>query len=219
MDISRGNTILSQNMDPITRLGRKIPDECENPVDRWIINQATWLSPIFSQSLLTNTPNKLTTISLITGLLSVYLYLNSYHVLSAIMYFTTHAFDCFDGYYARRYDMVTKFGDWYDHITDVITYSSLTILVCYNYWSQPLIIIILFILSMITSIQLDCQEIYYDGDSSEGEFYNIVIGKMLECIYRPKTKKEAYYVMKNYTKYLGCATNVLYLCLIIMFSP
>jgi phosphatidylglycerophosphate synthase len=36
-------------------------------------------------------------------------------------------FDCFDGYFARKHDMITVFGDWYDHITDWLV----VLLLCY----------------------------------------------------------------------------------------
>ena len=41
----------------------------------------------------------------------------------SFFYFLGYYFDCIDGPMARKYNMVTLFGDWYDHITDMICFS------------------------------------------------------------------------------------------------
>ena len=33
--------------------------------------------------------------------------------------FVGYFFDCMDGHFARKYNMVTEFGDMYDYITDL----------------------------------------------------------------------------------------------------
>ena len=68
------------------------------------------------------TPNGITTLSLIFGLLSVFLFYKKHYYSAALSYFISYIFDCTDGMYARKYNMVTKFGDYYDHIKDVIVY-------------------------------------------------------------------------------------------------
>ena len=42
------------------------------------------------------------------------------YIISAILYLTRYIFDCIDGFYARKYNMTTVFGDWYDHISDIL---------------------------------------------------------------------------------------------------
>ena len=97
---------------------RKLPPEMEHPIDNLNINIGASLSPYFKN--LNFTPNTLTTISLITGLLSVYYYTQQNYIYSAILFYISYMFDCWDGYYARRYQMISKFGDKYDHIKDVV---------------------------------------------------------------------------------------------------
>jgi len=41
-------------------------------------------------------------------------------IVSFIFYLIQYNFDSVDGYHARRKNMITEFGDHYDHITDLI---------------------------------------------------------------------------------------------------
>ncbi len=62
----------------------------------------------------------LTTLSFITGLFSAYyFYLKKYN-LSVMFYIISYWFDTVDGHFARKYNMQTNFGDYYDHVTDVL---------------------------------------------------------------------------------------------------
>jgi phosphatidylglycerophosphate synthase len=65
--------------------------------------------------------------------------------------------DCLDGYIARKYNMVTEFGDWYDHVTDLIGFISLLVLLYYTN-NNIIVIIPLIILSMLSMIQMNNQE-------------------------------------------------------------
>jgi len=68
------------------------------------------------------TPNHLTTCNIITSIISgYYLYKNTKSV-AIIFLILSYIFDCSDGLYARKYKMVSKFGDYYDHISDLIQY-------------------------------------------------------------------------------------------------
>lgn len=97
---------------------RKLPEKYENPIDNILINIAERLNPIFYK--LGFSPNGITTLSLITGLLFNYYYYIGNYKVSALMMSLSYFFDCMDGNFARTYNMQTKFGDYYDHIKDVI---------------------------------------------------------------------------------------------------
>jgi len=97
---------------------RKLPEKYENPIDNVLINIAEKLNPIFYR--LGFNPNGITTLSLITGLLFNYYYYIDKYELSALMLVFSYFFDCMDGNFARTYKMQTKFGDYYDHIKDVV---------------------------------------------------------------------------------------------------
>jgi hypothetical protein len=67
--------------------------------------------------------------------------------------------DCVDGEYARKYNKVTKFGDNYDHISDLITTLVLfTILFMYSETKYSLIIALIFLFT--ASQQMICMERY-----------------------------------------------------------
>ena len=100
--------------------GRKIIKENENPIDNLIIYTTDILNPFFYKLKLT--PNDLTTISLIIGLFSPLLIYNQYYISGGILFFISYMFDCYDGNYARTYNMASDFGDLYDHISDIIKF-------------------------------------------------------------------------------------------------
>ena len=45
---------------------------------------------------------------------------NNNYILACIYYFISYFFDVLDGIYAREYNMVSEFGDYYDHIKDIV---------------------------------------------------------------------------------------------------
>ena len=131
--------------------------------------------------------------------------------MSAFFLFLAYFFDCCDGFFARKYDMITVAGDLYDHITDLFTYAIIIYLIYNKYKYRVhkiyLISIIIFgILSLL--IQLGCQEIHHNEDTSA----TIKSTKMF-C---PK-QKNVESVMK-YTRYFGFGTFVVILLSFILCS-
>lgn len=143
---------------------RKLSRELENPVDNVLLDGIDKVSPIFKA--LNFTPNMLTTLSLIFGLGSVSFLLQEKYITSACLYFVSYFFDCFDGNFARRYKMVSQFGDYYDHIKDVIIFCLLYFSLYLKYKTVdgylkflPLILVPLLILMMMN---IGCQEKYFN---------------------------------------------------------
>lgn len=178
---------------------RKIKSEYENPIDNVILNLCEEICPILKRYNFT--PNMITTISLFFGILSVY-YLYLYKIgLFAIFFMLSYFFDCVDGHYARKYDMVTKFGDTYDHIKDLVVYLSVifVLLIRFRIRTKDKILAITFliVIMVLCQMHLGCQEKIYDKDESDTlHFMRNFCGKDAE---------------KNilYTKYFGCGTFVL----------
>jgi len=102
--------------------GRKIKSEYENPIDNWIYKLVSSMDNIFYQ--INFTPNILTFLSLTTGLLSSY-YLKKKNYVSILLLFISYFLDYSDGYFARKHNMVSEFGDFFDHISDVVKSFSL----------------------------------------------------------------------------------------------
>jgi phosphatidylglycerophosphate synthase len=106
--------------------GRKIDAKFDDVIDYHILNLVDYLGPPFYRMGLS--PNVFTTLSLIFALASGYFLRNKAYAIAGTCWFINYFFDSIDGNFARRYDMMSQFGDWYDHVTDYIGYA----LVCYS---------------------------------------------------------------------------------------
>jgi phosphatidylglycerophosphate synthase len=181
---------------------RKIDSKDENPIDNLNIYVADKISPFFKS--LGFSPNGITTLSLLFGMLSIYFLYKDYNVWwFAIAYYISYFFDCMDGFYARKYSMVTKFGDAYDHIKDVtVTIGVLTVLYFKNRSCPSKVLWIVaavFFLSLFLSMaHLGCQEKIYN---KEGESDALLFTKNL-C---PGDPKESI----KFLRYFGCGTFTL----------
>lgn len=105
-------------------------------------------------------PNLLTLLGLISSLRAIY-YLSKYKTfLFSIFFLLSQVFDVFDGYLARKYNLSSKFGDYFDHISDAIK----TILffyvlfIKYNLSQSKLIIFIFIILLILLLVFVGYQE-------------------------------------------------------------
>lgn len=135
---------------------RKIPEELENPIDNIFINAASATSVFYKEYDLS--PNTLTTFSLIFGILCPLLYAYNFIYFSAITFIFSYYYDNLDGFYARKYNRVTRFGDLYDHFADVFKGMALT----YVMRNSPKLYIIVAVLvfgSLIVSFHLSLQEL------------------------------------------------------------
>ena len=97
---------------------RKLPNHMECPFDTILYTVIEPLSRFFH--ILNFTPNMLTTISTIFGAMSFYFLYKRKEGFFVISFISYYLFDCLDGYYARKYGLCSKFGDYYDHIKDFI---------------------------------------------------------------------------------------------------
>jgi phosphatidylglycerophosphate synthase len=145
---------------------RKINDDMECPCDNFVIKICEETAPLFKS--LNFTPNMITTVSLMFGLLAYYAISIGNYKLACLHIFLAYYFDCLDGYYARQYKMETEFGDYYDHFSDTGKF----ILITYGiYLQRPDIftfvnISIVSILLLLSLIHLGCQEKYHDEKMS-----------------------------------------------------
>jgi len=187
---------------------RKLPEQMDNFVDNAMLKVVEIIQPYFYKFGFI--PNALTTISLITWLFGIYFFINDglyYTFYAALFMMISYFFDCFDGHFARSYNMVTKFGDYYDHIADVskviiLMYFIYTIYQSKSYFILPIIIISLF----FTFIHMACQELYY------GKTTDTLSLLKYFCI---SNKKNVNNTLKI-TRYFGCGTFyiVMVLCVI-----
>lgn len=148
----------------------KLESHQEHPLEILCYKFADFISPFCYNIGLT--PNGLTTISNIGAVIAIYAALKKNYVLFTIGYIVKYLFDCADGFFARKYKMTSKFGDKYDHYSD-IAFWTILIWVLWNKfsfrkWAFPyrgfFIAGMLGILIM-TWIHMGCQEVIYAAKS------------------------------------------------------
>uniref|UniRef100_A0A6C0EL69 CDP-alcohol phosphatidyltransferase n=1 Tax=viral metagenome TaxID=1070528 RepID=A0A6C0EL69_9ZZZZ len=153
-------------------------DEC--PVDNFLNDIADWLSPLFKKMYFT--PNGITTLSLIFGLLSAWFLWKGKVWLFAILYMISFFFDCMDGLYARKYKMTSKFGDWYDHIKDWVVGLILVVIIFMRYKDRcsPSVLIIVavvfLLLTVLMGIFVGCQDKKRSKGASLTLFQKMCVG-------------------------------------------
>jgi phosphatidylglycerophosphate synthase len=180
---------------------RKVPENLENPIDNMIYKDMENVGKFFKENNFT--PNMLTTISAFFGLLSIYAICKNKFIVAGILYFISYYFDCLDGYYARKYNMVTKFGDYYDHVKDIVVFMGLIFVLIYKKLHIGLLFIIPFFFLML--VHFGCQEVYYEHNESDTLDFT-------RYLCPTDDKKELEKIMK-YTRYFGCGTVILIFCL------
>ena len=139
--------------------GRKIHEKYENPIDNILIDQCEKVSGYLYA--LKFTPNMITSIGLVIGLLSVYFMYKKNYIVAGFLFVLCYFFDCLDGYYARKYNMVTRFGDYYDHLRDVLIFSLVSFFIFHhlnNAFEKSTFVIVMSIFLFLMSVHMGCQE-------------------------------------------------------------
>lgn len=113
-----------------------------------------------------------------------------------------------DGFYARKYSMVSKFGDIYDHVKDVVVMGVLIVMI-YRYrprgWLTWILVFVILAGSGILMVaHLGCQERVHDSNESDSLSY----GKAL-CLGDLEDKLRT-------SRFFGCGTWTIILILVII---
>jgi hypothetical protein len=185
----------------------KIQEHHENTFDIYIYKFIDDHLHLYKQLGLT--PNMVTTLSLLSGVFSAYMIHKKNYKSAGLLFFLGYYFDCVDGKLARKYNMTSKFGDYYDHITDIIKFG----LVMYALYKDnntkfKTFAVVIILLLVLCFYHLGCQEGVYNNDSinSESPTLNII-----------KPNKESSILNIDKTKYFGCGTFYIIISLIIFF--
>ncbi len=113
------STVQEEQLDTQSNTtGKKLLPEHQDVVDFQLDKLVVILNPMFKS--INFTPNHITTLSLIFGLITLYLLWKKHCMLAGVSYFISYFFDCQDGNYARTYKMYSEFGSLYDHISDAV---------------------------------------------------------------------------------------------------
>jgi len=151
---------------------RKLQAQYEDPIDTFLIDLCDYFNPIFKR--LNFTPNGITTLSLVTGLFSIYYLWKDSYVLASIFFILQYFFDCADGNYARKYKMTSKFGDLYDHIKDYLVFIGFMYVLYSKIKNRSIaflltVVLISSVYSVGMAIHYGCQEKYYEVNNPEKE--------------------------------------------------
>jgi phosphatidylglycerophosphate synthase len=186
----------------------KIPAYLDNPINYPIYSHIdTTLDTYYKLNF---TPNILTTISLILGLSSVYAVYKDYYKTGALLFFIAYYYDCADGKFARKYNQVTKFGDYYDHISDFIKFG-LMFYVLYlkiqpkSFQTKLILFTILILLFVLAILQFGCQEILYQYSESPSVKWTTYFVNPANCKNQVK-----------YTRYFSMTTLTIYICVCLL---
>lgn len=143
--------------------GRKLPPHLENPIDNILLEGCARIHPFFRK--MGFTANGITWLSALLQGIALGLFYHQWHIAAALTYFVGYFLDVLDGYYARRYNMVSSYGDALDHGKDwmVITAFFLILMTrTYISWERKA----LFLggtafFGLLTTWYMGCQETYY----------------------------------------------------------
>lgn len=154
---------------------RKVDRNLDNPIDNLFVDIGDYLMPFFKKT--GHTPNMLTTYSFIFGLASVYFLYKDDIFNFGLCFIVGYMFDCWDGYMARTYNMVSPFGDLYDHISDITVGFSLAY-VAYNKYKHKLTIPLVIVIGVMTYLMqkhVGCyQKFYIESNKKEKETIDFV---------------------------------------------
>jgi hypothetical protein len=190
---------------------RKIPEKYDDKLDNLLYRIADLLCPF--AFYIGMTPNMITTLSLISCIISITLLLKKYYIWACLFLFLSYYFDCMDGHMARKYNMVTVFGDYYDHISDVLKLTAVLITLYYiNKTKFFRFIPIIIILAILMTRHLGCQELLYNKDQSP-TLSNL---KSFCPVNNPNNMSQVKKALLN-TRFFGCGTFYTGLLLMIIY--
>ena len=148
----------------------KMPKQYNNKIDSFLFEKLT--HPVIDWAYKKNlTPNYFTTLSFLSQVWSLYYLLTFNPYMYAFLYILGYYFDCLDGPMARKYNMVTKFGDYYDHVTDIVCFilANLIYIVNYRLFSYTYIMYLYCFMGLGLIKYIGLQESYYDEKAGTEE--------------------------------------------------
>ena len=190
---------------------RKIPAEAENPIDNVIYVGVEAVAPAFYNWGWT--PNMITTASNVAAAISVYCIYQRKFAASAALFLLAYFFDCLDGYVARKYNMVTVFGDWYDHISDALKVVFVFIALLQIDFKLFLMVFLIYLCFIaLACVHLGHQELYYNAKSESGTLHALTF----LCDVKDRNDKMEIMDKMQYTRYFGIGTKIMYIVFVLL---
>jgi phosphatidylglycerophosphate synthase len=183
----------------------KIPSTYECPFDIVLLKYIDSHLKFYKE--LNLTPNIITTISILFSILSAYNIFKGNFKTSTLLFIIAYYFDCVDGKLARKYNMVSKFGDYYDHFSDIFK----IVIILYalykvNKKKYNDIKYFIYSLFLLCLLHLGYQEVIYSSDESPtlSLFKNVA-----QKDNNPEQRIKL-------TRFFGCGTVIIVICIIIL---
>ena len=149
------------------------------------------------------TPNMLTALSILFGVFTFVAFLKEQYVVASVLFWISYLFDCCDGNFARKYRLVTKFGDKLDHMNDLFRNGLVLALIMWKDLNRIHFFFIVCILIMLTAYHMSCQELNYDKPEESAT---------LNFVQLCKDKRHI-----RWTRYGGCGTLVIFMTIYLAF--
>lgn len=162
---------------------RKLSSDIECPVDDILYNHI--IDPSYK---LTNslglTPNDITTFSVLFGSVAVYFLYKKEFLLFSISFILYYICDVLDGYTARKNKQCSKLGDYYDHVTDFITFIPIILIIFWRLYNKKLYIhiVVFLIFLFMFNLHMSCQELHIqDTIPEDSECHSETLGLIKIC--------------------------------------
>jgi phosphatidylglycerophosphate synthase len=194
-------------------LSGKVHHSLEDPVSQLFYDISDQLSPHLHG--LKISPNMVTLQRFIVFIIGfIYFFEKKMYRSAALIYMYAYFCDCLDGHLSRKYNMETTFGDYFDHITDIVTIliSVYFIALTLNERYRWILFIIMLILG-ISLLQTGCQERYLEmANINKSEFRS----KSARCLC-PQSLVSNHEIedVMEITKFFGPGTYHLFIMILI----
>ncbi len=107
--------------------GKKVDLKYDSPYEYIFVELCQKTKGFFRK--LNFTPNMITALSLLSSILMYKAFRKGKYHQAGLLILASYYFDCLDGIFARTYNMTSKFGDFFDHASDIITIVLMTLAV------------------------------------------------------------------------------------------
>ena len=182
---------------------RKIDRSIENPLDNILLDLSEKVSPFFKKT--GHTPNLITLYSAITATISMYALYNKFFYIFSANWLVAYFFDNLDGFFARKYKMVTKLGDTLDHTKDTIMWVITVIILITKYQIPKHFILGFILIGIFCAKHISCQQVLYKNNDIK-ESISILCSL---C----KTPKDI-----RWTRFFGGGSLYLFIIVLVAFS-
>tara|TARA_B100001093_G_C26541681_1_gene890574 strand:- start:7 stop:657 length:651 start_codon:yes stop_codon:yes gene_type:complete len=187
-------------------------DEHDNKFTNHLKNYLIKITPLFYKLKLT--PNDITTLGILFNAFAIYNLINGEFMVFIFLAILGHLCDILDGLYARKYNLTTKFGVYYDRFADWLKLMALffAAYVIYRKHVTIFIYILLYIISFMCNIHYA-----FKNTLKERQNYKKYEVLKLWTIFLKKVKTKKILQLMRYTNFFDENLSMFYILLVICY--